>query len=912
MNPSTDCTQNRDPLRLVREGTSQNDRMAPALDPAFAPVDERTVAHRMVFAQAYSAFLNYFNSGNLPAGNWQPFFSTDVSVQLAVAAVQDVEFYKSTVKGYFYFLNNRSNASDEDGLRNHLGYLFSCAATLARQLDLLKEGLPAELPLKGSLQNLIRGQLAPAFKNLMLYYRDGINPDPPAPPDPPYQNDLAAALRILGEQNRFTVIRDQGLSVDWISEDGATQWSDYLVHLNDPLVYPATKIHGSGVTLFERINHIATYNLFTSAFDSLLRAYARTVADAQLALEATFSDDSHEPHYALFLAYLRLSEYARTEVNTLTARHLDFYYREVLRLQEKAAVPGQAHLLVELAKQAPSFLVKAGELFKAGKDDLGIEAFFANDRDFPANQAMVAELKTLYRHKNSGSDTLPFQDGRLFASPVANSDDGVGAEILAADGSWHPFYNKVYRDGALSEIRMPKADMGFAIASHYLALAEGKRTVTVSFTVSRPENLPLSANRRDDVVCLFSGEKGWQEKAASTFTAKGATLALEIQLSGADPAVVPYSSKTHGYDFPTDLPVLLVKLRHLETVDYLYPSLQEVVVEKIDLTVDVQRLKTLAVSNDFGPVDTSKPFQPFGAQPPANSALVIGSTEAFQKTLASAAVNVQWQSAPAPYGKDTVNLTTEYLQDGRWQSSGIVPIDIVPSDQTVPDISAGIPDMSVALTARRVGSSSQGSYEQPLEIWPPERPTGAEPFLDAPDLSQSQYYGTSSRQGFIRLKLTDDFGQAGFEQALTAYIKNVIDGVPASDNPKPVPPTGPFISELTVDYLATQAIDLTSAETSGLETSRFRFMHIAPFGYADETGGSGQPVCLLPQPSCPHRAAGVRTVCRPDRIRGRSGGCGRSHPRRWQQAPRPGNSGPLSPCRPSRPASRQARTPHRD
>ncbi|HBG06527.1 MAG: hypothetical protein A2075_00160 [Geobacteraceae bacterium GWC2_58_44] len=846
MTPSTDCTQNRDPLRLVREGTSQKERLAPALDPAYAPVDQRTVAHRMVFAQAYSAFLKYFNANNAPAGNWQPFFSKDPSVQLAVAAVQDVEFYKTTIKEYFDFLNDRSNELNEVELRNRLGYLFSAAATLAKQLDLLKEGLPAGLPLKGALQNLIQGQLAPAFKKLMLYYRDGLNPDPPPPPDAPYQNDVAATIRILGERKTFKVIRNQGLSPDWISQDSAIQWAEYVVHLDDLLQYPSTKIHGSGATLFERINHIATHNLFTSIFDTLLRAYARTVAEAQLALEATFGDDGHEPHYALFLAYLRLLEYAREEVNTLTARHLDFYYREVLRLKEKAAVPGKAHLLVELAKHAPSFLLKAGELFKAGKDDLGVEAFFANDRDFPANQAKVAELKTLYRHRNGGNETLPFQEGRLFASPVANSDDGMGAELTTLDGSWHPFYNKVYRDASLSEIRMPKADLGFAIASHYLSMAEGKRTVGVAFTVSNPEKLQLLNNHRNDVVCLFSGEKGWLEKGASIFIAKGATLALEIRLTGADPAVVPYASKIHGYDFPTDLPVLLVKLRHLDTADYLYPSLQDVVIEKIDLDVDVQRLKTLAVSNDFGPADTSKPFQPFGAQPLANSALVIGSNEVFQKTLSTATVNVQWQSAPAPYDKETVNLTTEYLQDGRWQPSGIAPIDIVPTDDT-PDISIPDPgELSIALRSRRFGFR-QGSYEQSLAIWPPDRSTGAKPFADLPDLSESQHYSTSSRQGFIRLKLTDDFGQAEFEQALIDYIKNVIDEVPSSENPKPIAPAGPFISELTVDYMATQAIDLKSAEKSDLERSRFRFLHIAPFGYADETTRSDQPTYLLPQ-----------------------------------------------------------------
>ncbi|MRR57847.1 MAG: hypothetical protein EG824_06505 [Deltaproteobacteria bacterium] len=848
MNPSDDCTQNRDPLRLVREGTRQEERLAPALDPAKAPVDERTVAHRMVFARAYSGFLNYFNPGNVADGDWQPFFSNDLSVRLAVAAVQDVEFYRGTIKAYFDFLNDHSNDSNEDELRNHLGYLFSAAATLAKQLDLLKEGLPADFPLKGSLQNLIQAQLAPAFKKLILYHRDGLNPDPPLPPGAPYQNDVPATFSIFGVQAKFTDVRNQGLSADWISGDSATAWADYQQNLDDITKYPPTNIHGSGITLFERINHIATHNLFTSIFDTLLKALARTVADAQLALEASFSDETHQPHYALFLSFLRLLEYARTEVNTLTARHLDFYYREVLRLKEKAAVPGKAHLLVELAKHAPpTFLLQAGELFKAGKDDLGIEAFFASDREFPANQAKVAELKTLYRHKNGGNETLPFQDGRLFASPVANSDDGMGAELITVDGSWHPFFNKVYSDGSLSEIKMPKADVGFAIASHYLLLAEGKRIVTVTFTVNNPDKLLQLTDRKNDVVCLFSGEKGWLEKDASQLSASGQTLTLEVQLTGADPAVVPYSSKLHGYDFATDLPVLLVKLRHRDTAEYLYPFLQDVVIQKLDLKVEVQRLKTLSVSNDFGPVDTSKPFQPFGAQPQANSALVIGSTEAFQKKLSGATVNIQWLAAPAPFKDNSVNVNTQYLQDGKWQESGVPPVDIVPSFSPFPgDVISELTDtkLNISLNMSRPG---QGGDEQSLDIWPPERPAGYKPFLDLPDSSEPEHYSTSSRQGFIRFKLSDDFGQSEYEQALVDYIKNVITEVQSSKNPKPVPPTGPFISELTLDYSATQSVELNYAENREFQTSCFRFMHIAPFGHADQAGIADQPIYLLPQ-----------------------------------------------------------------
>ncbi len=129
---------------------------------------------------------------------------------------------------------------------------------------------------------------------------------------------------------------------------------------------------------------------------------------------------------------------------------------------------------------------------------------------------------------------------------------------------------------------------------------------------------------------------------------------------------MPYSSKVHGYTFATDLPILLVKIRH-RAAKYLYPLLEDVQLTGVALTIKVQGLRTLTVSNDFGPVDTSKPFQPFGPSPVANSTLVVGSKELFQKNFSTATLNVDWQAKPAPY-KKTVMVKNESLQAGQWQT----------------------------------------------------------------------------------------------------------------------------------------------------------------------------------------------------------------------------------------------------
>ena len=787
-----DCKQNRDPLQLVREGTSRKERLSPALDPGYAPVDERTAAHHMVFAQAYSAFLNYFNADNMQDGDWQPFFSGDVSVQLALAAVQDVDAYRTRIKEYLDFLKALDFQSDEAKAKEYLGYLFSAAATLARRFDLFRAGVPADLPLKSTLQALIQTQLAAAFNRLIAYYKADL-----ALPQPDRLiAEGAPDLVVLGKSAvTFAEVYQGGLSGEWIT-DGSADWAAYT-----NAVLPDASVYGSGIEPFQRINHIATHNLYTSALDQFLKAYARTAAEAAKGLEASLTErDDHQPHYALFLTFLRLFAYARDGANTLTGRHLDFYYRDILQLKEKEALPSHAHLLIELAKQAPEHLMRAGELFKAGKDALGHDAFFANDRDFVANQAQVAALKTVYRHgteKVGVTAPSSLQKERIFASPVANSEDGIGGELTSEDKSWHPFHNKKYQDGTLAKIDMPKAEIGFGIASHYLYLAQGERSITLSF-----QSLPgVSRDYKDDVVCLFSSEKGWLEIPPASFGQEKGGLVLRVALTGADPAVVAYSQKLHGYSFATELPVLLVRLKHRDDAPFAYPELEPTTLSQVGLTVEVTGQKTAALSNDFGPVDASKPFQPFGSSPAANSSFVIGSSEMFQKALTYAQVGVQWQSTPAPFNGKSVSVVTEYLQGGVW---------------------------------RQYKTSLQGDVTSTtFDLLGELQSADAPPYSDSPAAPENEQYQTTSRNGFVRLRLAADFGQSDYEQALIDYIKRITDGDP-NPGSKPIAPTGPYVTGLTLNYGAQQTIALDQADQKKFEARQALFFHLDPFGYAEQ------------------------------------------------------------------------------
>ncbi|WP_437316200.1 baseplate J/gp47 family protein [Sorangium sp. So ce385] len=106
-----------------------------------------------------------------------------------------------------------------------------------------------------------------------------------------------------------------------------------------------------------------------------------------------------KPHTALFLAFLRLLGHPRDLINTLTRRHLEFYYEQVLRMSRKAAVPDRVHVLFRPAAGVAQARLPAGSLLRAGKDSLGRERVYRTDRDLVVSRARIARLSSVYAEK---------------------------------------------------------------------------------------------------------------------------------------------------------------------------------------------------------------------------------------------------------------------------------------------------------------------------------------------------------------------------------------------------------------------------------------------------------------------------------------------------------------------------------
>ncbi len=122
-----------------------------------------------------------------------------------------------------------------------------------------------------------------------------------------------------------------------------------------------------------------------------------------------------------------------------------------------------------------------------------------------------------------------------------------------------------------------------------------------------------------------------------------------------------------------------------------------------------------------------------------------------------------------------------------------------------------------------------GDNEVSLNIKPP---AGAFNKDDSADFQADARFTVKSKTGFVRLALPYGMGHKTFREALSAYMLSIATG--STTAVKPTEPYTPEIESIEAEYTAVQTIVLDSADKTLFEKRPAKFIHIAPFGFAEQ------------------------------------------------------------------------------
>ncbi|MEM8900331.1 MAG: hypothetical protein AAGC85_19605, partial [Bacteroidota bacterium] len=382
--------------------------------------------------------------------------------------------------------------------------------------------------------------------------------------------------------------------------------------------------------------------------------------------------------------------------NRFTERHLRFFYREVLLLKERDAIPDQVHLVFDLAKQiTSSYLIEAETIFKGGKDRNGAEILFSLENELIADQTKIKSLHSFFIEKNDECGIKA-----IHTAQVANSADGLGEPIEeAVPPSW-----KTLGGTSLRNTLIPYAEFGFAIASPVLDLREGLREVLICIKQEQEQDAEELTPYFD---IFLTTEDGWLNvkeiegyKDGLTLGFTSSTHYLGFKLPSIVPAITPYNEEVHQKGLQINFPLLYLQLKG-NRIDgsHPYQKLHDKNFSEIEITVKVNEITSLVANNINGLVDVTKPFMPFGPTPTVGTEFYVGSSEAFQKKLTNLGVIVKWDglqledgsyldfkkyyegyytSLPPNLSYYDFQSKLEFLNDGSW-----LPVEITNCDQRI-------------------------------------------------------------------------------------------------------------------------------------------------------------------------------------------------------------------------------------
>jgi len=331
------------------------------------------------------------------------------------------------------------------------------------------------------------------------------------------------------------------------------------------------------------------------------------------------------------------------------------------------------------------------------------------------------------------------------------------------------------------------------------------------------------------------------EPIANTASQFDMGLCISMSLAEDIEPISPYLEETHGAGWQTQQPIVKFQL-NANAPRFAYSILQGLNIKKINIDVDVSGVKELVAYNQYGRLDPSKPFAPFGPLPTTSSYLVVGNHEMAMKSIVDLSLHLKWTDLPA-----TQDGFIEHYRDYQTTVDGTelaainnhsfqTEISVLSNHQW---LSGESPGVSLPFTSSLFESEAGGlnvSTQQRIDV-PVENLQ--KPITAA--LTQTDFdYTTKTRNGFYRLSLTAPamaFGHALYPELLTQKLTE--NARHRKQKPLPKTPYTPTLMNLTLSYRAHTELDFLTrvkkqSELGGAmrlnEIEPDQVFHLNPFG----------------------------------------------------------------------------------
>ena len=534
------------------------------------------------------------------------------------------------------------------------------------------------------------------------------------------------------------------------------------------------------------------------------------------------------PHLAAYLSFLKLYiEAPQKTINRFTGRHLDFYFRDVLRFTPKPAIADKAHVLIELKKNTLPISITPADLITAGKDKTGVELIYSPTGETVINSSKIESLRSIY-YDRTGRGTIRY-------APEANSADGMGGILEGDEQKWEAFGKQT----------LPPIEIGFSIASPVLRLKEGERKVIVTLTLESITSPAINdSNLKNAFEVFVTGEKSWLGPYEISPTLSKEILSFSFTIPATEKGVIDYNNLLHGYNYTTNSPVLQVLLKtNNPNANLGYTDFEGIKIKKAQVSVDVTGISSVTIENDNGVLDPKKPFAPFGQLPNVGSCFLVGYNEALEKKLSELTMNVSWKNPPSNFATHYSGYGPAITNDSfssavafsfgnhHSYSEHSVPLFNNPNAATtrIFKFTPGhVPAVVIKSEAEKATSLKQAKTnwsKRLLHQHKVHRPVlMMDPFVPA------------SQKSFISFTLNSSFYQPEYTKK---SVENIVNFAKKTDDKPPYvalnEPYVPVIQGISLSYKAfSDEVSIFTNSLDDFANNEIQFFHVAYFGQIQE------------------------------------------------------------------------------
>jgi hypothetical protein len=465
-----------------------------------------------------------------------------------------------------------------------------------------------------------------------------------------------------------------------------SNWAEMLKQTNYEgiLLNELEKLLHSAFLKTSAQNSSDEFLLLKETYDNFYGSLVFIREKAATHFEEELFKSSHHPHVGLLLAFLKLFGNLQHDINTITKKHLDYYYLDILQQKRRKLKSHSAMIAVQLQPGTEIMEINEGDSFYFNLEEEHQLVFKASSNT-QINKAELAEIKTLYR-----SDYYPFGnqlDDEDFSINILyennflpNLKSSLHSEIKQTK-DFPATLGEEKPNHLLAESNVKLSDIGILISSPSLILEKGKQTVHLTFKLTPDSYIESKAmfdkilyqeieqqNRsssdkdklRKRVVSRFfsdsflisiTDKEGWKQIEHSKFriNSEDHTLRIDIPLNEQNESLVPFDNEIHGGGYKTDWPCIRLILNN-DARYHPYRILKNMVIEEVNIKATVLDVSNLTLSNSAGNLDTSIPFTPFGPVPVVGSFLRIQNPLILQKNVSQLNLNISWLGLPQGRG----------------------------------------------------------------------------------------------------------------------------------------------------------------------------------------------------------------------------------------------------------------------